>query len=72
MKVKDPVCGMEIDPDAADATETYEGRPYHFCSTYCHEMFRHEPSRYATDAHRESEQSMSGHPRGKSGRGCCG
>lgn len=72
MKVKDPICGMQIDSDAADATETYEGRPYHFCSTYCHEIFRHEPSRYAMDAQRESESTVSGRPGGKSGHGCCG
>jgi Cu+-exporting ATPase len=46
-KVKDPVCGMEIDPESAAATEEYQGRTYHFCSAACHEKFKAEPEKYA-------------------------
>ena len=28
--VKDPVCGMEIDPSTAHASEEYRGKIYHF------------------------------------------
>jgi Cu+-exporting ATPase len=45
--VTDPVCGMEIDPDTAVATEEYAGKTYHFCATACHEKFRAEPEKYA-------------------------
>ncbi|MDP2931102.1 MAG: heavy metal translocating P-type ATPase [Chloroflexota bacterium] len=45
--VKDPVCGMEIDPKSAAATEEYEGKTYHFCSADCHEKFKAEPEKYA-------------------------
>src|SRR5215218_6279391 len=30
--VTDPVCGMEIDTDAAAASEEYQGKTYYFCS----------------------------------------
>nr|NIS80726.1 HAD-IC family P-type ATPase [Anaerolineales bacterium] len=46
-KVKDPVCGMEIDPEDAAATEEYQGKTYHFCSAACHEKFKAEPEKYA-------------------------
>ncbi len=29
--VKDPVCGMDIDPDNAAASEKYQEKTYHFC-----------------------------------------
>jgi Cu+-exporting ATPase len=45
--VKDPVCGMEIDPKNATATEEYQGESYYFCSAACHEKFQAEPQKYA-------------------------
>jgi len=33
--VRDPVCGMTVDPDAAKPTLNYLGRAYHFCSESC-------------------------------------
>jgi Cu+-exporting ATPase len=45
--VKDPVCGMEIDPNAAHASEEHGGKKYYFCSAACHEKFKAEPKRYA-------------------------
>jgi len=47
MQVTDPVCGMSIDSGKAAATETFEGRTYHFCSASCHDQFRKSPERYA-------------------------
>ncbi|MDI3548277.1 MAG: hypothetical protein PWR10_1929 [Halanaerobiales bacterium] len=29
---KDPVCGMEVDPDKAAATYDYQGKTYYFCA----------------------------------------
>jgi Cu+-exporting ATPase len=46
--VKDPVCGMQIDPDTAHASEEYKGTAYHFCSASCHERFKAGPERYFT------------------------
>ncbi len=45
--VKDPVCGMEIDPNSATANEEYQGKTYYFCSTACHDKFKAEPEKYA-------------------------
>jgi P-type Cu+ transporter len=45
--VKDPVCGMEIDPATAAASEEYEGTTYYFCSRNCHESFVAQPEKYA-------------------------
>jgi Cu+-exporting ATPase len=44
--VKDPVCGMDIDPDTAHASEEFKGKTYHFCSASCHERFKADPERY--------------------------
>jgi Cu+-exporting ATPase len=45
--VKDPVCGMEIDPATAAASEEYEGTTYYFCSMSCHDRFVAEPEKFA-------------------------
>jgi len=37
--VKDPVCGMDIDPAAAAASEEHEGTTYYFCSEACYQKF---------------------------------
>lgn len=46
--VKDPVCGIDIDPDAAAAREEFEGKTYYFCSHACHESFKANPRQCAT------------------------
>ena len=44
--VKDPVCGMDIDPNNAAATEEHQKKTYHFCSAACHDKFKAEPDKY--------------------------
>ena len=44
--VKDPVCGMTVDPHTAKHRHTYNGRPYYFCSASCREKFAANPSQY--------------------------
>jgi Cu+-exporting ATPase len=44
--VKDPVCGMEIDPEDAAATSDYQGATYYFCAVACKESFDAEPTKY--------------------------
>jgi P-type Cu+ transporter len=48
---KDPVCGMDVDPQRAAAQETHAGKTYYFCSKHCHAKFKAEPARYAHAAH---------------------
>jgi P-type Cu+ transporter len=45
--VKDPVCGMQIDPAKAAGTATHDGRTYHFCSTSCQQKFTARPQQFA-------------------------
>lgn len=45
-KVKDVVCGMEIDPATAAATEQYNGQTYYFCAPGCAREFKANPARY--------------------------
>ena len=46
--VKDPVCGMEIDPAKAAGSSEYEGQTHYFCNLNCKESFDAEPEKYAT------------------------
>jgi Cu+-exporting ATPase len=46
--VKDPVCGMEIDPATAAASEEHEGTTYHFCSEACHQKFIATPEQFVS------------------------
>jgi Cu+-exporting ATPase len=48
--VKDPVCGMDVDPNRAAGSHQHAGQKYFFCSQRCVEKFRTEPARYAGPA----------------------
>lgn len=43
---RDPVCGMDVDPEKAAGVENFQGRMYYFCSTSCQQKFRAEPAKY--------------------------
>ncbi len=45
--VKDPVCGMEIEPQSAAATRQYKGQTLYFCSDNCVKKFDAAPEQYA-------------------------
>src|SRR5690606_6824571 len=45
-KVKDPVCGMEVDPQTAEHFLTYEGHTHYFCSASCKAKFEADPAQY--------------------------
>jgi len=47
MKVKDPVCGMEIVTDIAYATREHMGNTYYFDTATCVEQFDSDPHKYA-------------------------
>lgn len=44
--VKDPVCGMEVDPESAAAQSEHEGATYYFCAEACKTQFDADPGRY--------------------------
>ena len=41
--VKDPVCGMQIDPAAAAGRSEYRNKAYYFCSGGCKQKFDARP-----------------------------
>jgi Cu+-exporting ATPase len=49
-RVKDPVCGMSVDPGVTAHHATHEGRPFHFCSAGCRTRFDADPARYLDPA----------------------
>jgi len=44
--VRDPVCGMMVDPHTTPHRTQHSGRTYHFCSAKCQEKFLADPERY--------------------------
>jgi Cu+-exporting ATPase len=44
--VKDPVCGMDVDPDTSAARSEYEGTTYYFCAEGCKLAFDEDPPKY--------------------------
>ncbi|TQN57161.1 heavy metal translocating P-type ATPase [Agrobacterium tumefaciens] len=46
--VRDPVCGMTVDPKAAKPVFEHGGLTYHFCSASCHDKFVKVPQDYLT------------------------
>lgn len=44
--VKDPVCGMMIDPKTAFATREHAGKTFYFCSQDCVDKFDANPHKY--------------------------
>lgn len=54
--VRDPVCGMDIDPKTAAGKSEYQGQTYYFCSLGCKQTFDKDPAKYAS-----SQQSTMHH-----------
>ncbi len=46
--IRDPVCGMTVDPEAGKPGHEHGGHIYHFCSPRCHDNFVAEPDAYMT------------------------
>jgi YHS domain-containing protein len=51
--VKDPVCGTEIRPEDAVATEVHDGQTLYFHSKECHDTFMNDPHRYGHGEYHE-------------------
>lgn len=43
---KDPVCGMDVDPQTAAAQSSYRGEVVYFCALGCKAKFDADPERY--------------------------
>ncbi|WP_410055168.1 heavy metal translocating P-type ATPase, partial [Microvirga sp. Mcv34] len=46
LHVKDPVCGMMVDPHTTPHRAQHGGRPFYFCSAGCQDKFEKDPARY--------------------------
>jgi YHS domain-containing protein len=44
--LKDPVCGMEVTYESAQARSEYDGLTYYFCSLGCKEEFDQNPEKF--------------------------
>src|SRR5579859_1579709 len=60
--VKDPVCGMTIDPARAAAHYDYAGAKYFFCNPKCLEKFRADPEKYLAQPPPAAEKHVHGAP----------
>jgi len=48
--LRDPVCGMQLDPNLASSaghSEKYHGEVFQFCSDKCQKKFQQDPAKYA-------------------------
>ncbi|HWA38277.1 MAG TPA: heavy metal translocating P-type ATPase [Burkholderiales bacterium] len=53
-RVKDPVCGMLVDPTTAKHRAAHAGQTYYFCSARCAERFRADPEGVLAKATQEA------------------
>jgi Cu+-exporting ATPase len=45
-KVRDPVCGMSVDPATSKHAFDHDGKAFHFCSAGCRSKFAADPHKY--------------------------
>ena len=46
--VRDPVCGMQVNPATARVSQEHAGRTYYFCCEGCQTKFKADPAQYVT------------------------
>src|SRR5215468_626207 len=65
--VKDPVCGMDVDPSKAAGSVEYEGNTYYFCGKKCVARFTANPRDYvdASKPAKERAHAIPAAPRAK-------
>ncbi len=47
---RDPVCGMDVNPENAAGKSEHDGNTYYFCSLSCKDAFDRQPERYLGQA----------------------
>ena len=52
MDQKDPVCGMEVEPDEAAGQSDFQGKTFYFCSNECKAKFDQNPQAFVKSAPR--------------------
>src|SRR3954468_7446915 len=62
-KVKDPVCGMMVDPASArGGSFEFKGTTYSFCNPRCNERFSAEPEKFLDPAYKPGMPAMAAAP----------
>jgi Cu+-exporting ATPase len=56
--VRDPVCGMTVQPTTAAGLYEYGGKMYYFCATRCLEKFRADPDYYLSPPDQRTPKPM--------------
>jgi Cu+-exporting ATPase len=56
--VKDPVCGMNVNPSTAKHHLEHAGKSVYFCCAPCAEKFKANPDKYLTEAARPPSSSL--------------
>jgi len=54
---KDPVCGMDVDPNKAPGTSDYRGKTYYFCCNECKQKFDSNPQSFIPNDERGMDRS---------------
>ena len=44
--MRDPVCGMDVEPQDAAGSHEHDGQTYYFCGRHCLEKFRADPGKF--------------------------
>ncbi len=58
MKVKDVVCGMEIEESQAAGISEYIGETYYFCNLNCKNQFDENPEKFTNGKHPRSHEKV--------------
>lgn len=59
-RMKDPVCGMDVDPHRTQHRAEHGGRTYYFCAAGCRTKFLADPERYLSPAEAKAEPVQPG------------
>ena len=52
--MKDPVCGMDVEPSTAKHTSEHAGQTYYFCAPGCKKAFEADPEKYLDPSYKPS------------------
>ncbi|WP_256363709.1 heavy metal translocating P-type ATPase [Phycicoccus sp. Soil802] len=68
--VKDPVCGMDVDPATSEYRSDHDGQNYYFCSGHCQAKFDAAPQNYVSlDAGHGHAHDNGGHDHARHDQG---
>jgi len=60
--MKDPVCGMDVDPASAAGIVEHNGTTYYFCNQKCVALFKANPEEFVADAARSAAERSAAMP----------